>query len=233
MVNEEQPFQIAITEEALSLLKRKLDDTRFPDEINDAEWAYGAPLADIRRLVERWRDGYDWRAHERELNLLPMFTRPVEVQEFGELNVHYVHQRSSVKGAIPLLFVHGCKSPLFHPSLLPPLIDSSVYRRARKLPRGYKSATIVDSRLARPSVFPRGCSKPSRICLVGRSAEERVPCRALCRGISLSRATYACSRQHPSALQQTDDLSGLHRICDARRGLGPWGETQLLYSPWH
>ena len=30
--------------------KQKLDNTRFPDEINDAEWAYGAPLvcADIR-----------------------------------------------------------------------------------------------------------------------------------------------------------------------------------------
>jgi hypothetical protein len=113
MSSEEQPFQIAVSEEALSLLKRKLDDTRFPDEINDAEWAYGAPLADIRRLTERWRDGYDWRVHERELNTLPMFTWSIEVEGFGELSVHYVHQRSSVKGAIPLLFVHGCKSPFY------------------------------------------------------------------------------------------------------------------------
>ena len=50
--SDEQPFQIAISE-ALSLLKQMLDDTRFPDEINDADWAYGAPLADIRRLTER------------------------------------------------------------------------------------------------------------------------------------------------------------------------------------
>jgi hypothetical protein len=35
------------------------------------------------------------------------------VEGFGELSVHYVHQRSSVKGAIPLLFVHGCKSPFY------------------------------------------------------------------------------------------------------------------------
>ena len=119
MANEEQPFQITITDEELSLLKRKLDDTRFPDEINDAEWAYGAPLSDTRRLADRWRDGYDWRAHERELNSLPMFTRPVEVRGFGELNVHYVHQTSSVKGAIPLLFVHGCKSFPSLPSVFP------------------------------------------------------------------------------------------------------------------
>ena len=93
-----------VLEEALSLLKRKLDDTQFPDEINDTDWAYGSPLANIRRLTERWRDGYDWRAHERELNALPMFTRPIEVQGFGELSVHYVHQKSFVKAAIPLLF---------------------------------------------------------------------------------------------------------------------------------
>ena len=40
MSSEEQSFQITVSEEALSLLKRKLDDTRFPDEINDAEWDY-------------------------------------------------------------------------------------------------------------------------------------------------------------------------------------------------
>ena len=125
MANKEQPFQIVITEEELSLLKRKLNDTRFPDELDHAEWAYGAPLTVIRRLAERWRDDYDWRAHERELNSLPMFTRPIEVQEFGELNLHYIHQRSSIKGAIPLLFVHGCKLPPFHPSLPSSLIVSS------------------------------------------------------------------------------------------------------------
>jgi hypothetical protein len=115
MSNNEQPFQVAVSEDALSLLKRKLDDTRFPDEINDADWAYGSPRADIKRLTERWRDGYDWRAHERELNALPMFTRSIEVQGFGELSVHYVHQRSSVNGAIPLLFSHGCRSPFYAP----------------------------------------------------------------------------------------------------------------------
>ncbi|KAH9037745.1 hypothetical protein EDB84DRAFT_1437333 [Lactarius hengduanensis] len=67
-----------------------------------AEWAYGAPLTD-----SRWRDGYHWRPHERELNALPMFTHTIGVEGFGELSVHYVHQLSATKGAIPLLFVHG------------------------------------------------------------------------------------------------------------------------------
>ena len=104
----EQPFQISVPDDALALLKRKLEDTRLPDEVNAAEWDYGVPLANIKRLVNRWKDGYDWRTHERELNALPMFTRSIAVDGFGELSVHYVHQRSTVEGAIPLLFVHGC-----------------------------------------------------------------------------------------------------------------------------
>jgi Epoxide hydrolase N terminus len=117
MTNDsEQPFQISIPDDALAFLSRKLEDTRFPDEVDEARWEHGAPLTDIKRLVERWRNGYDWRTHERKLNELPMFTRSIEVEGFGELNVHYVHQRSPVNGAIPLLFVHGCTSPSFNPS---------------------------------------------------------------------------------------------------------------------
>ncbi|KAH8990644.1 Alpha/Beta hydrolase protein [Lactarius hatsudake] len=119
-----QPFKIAVPEDALALLKRKLDDTRLPDEVNAAEWAYGAPLADIRRLVSRWRDGYDWRTHERELNALPMFTRTIEVEAFGELSVHYVHQKSAAKGAIPLLFVHGWPGGFLEVTKVLPLLTS-------------------------------------------------------------------------------------------------------------
>ncbi|KAH9037768.1 Alpha/Beta hydrolase protein [Lactarius hengduanensis] len=106
-MTSEQPFKIAVSDDALALLKRKLDDTRLPDEVNAAEWDYGAPLADIKRLTNRWKDGYDWRTNECKLNALPMFTRTIAVDGFGGLNVHYVHQKSAAKGAIPLLFVHG------------------------------------------------------------------------------------------------------------------------------
>ncbi len=100
----EQPFKISVPDDdVLALLKRKLDDILLPDEVSTAEWAYGAPLADIRRVASRWKDVYDWRTHERELNALPMFTGTIAVDGFGELN--YVHRRSAAKGAIPLLFV--------------------------------------------------------------------------------------------------------------------------------
>jgi hypothetical protein len=107
-MSSETPFRISVPDDALALLRRKLSDARSPDEIDDAGWDYGVPLSDLKRLANKWKDSYDWRAHERELNKLPMFTRDIEVEGFGVLNIHYVHQKSEVQGAIPLLFVHGC-----------------------------------------------------------------------------------------------------------------------------
>jgi hypothetical protein len=105
----ETPFTIAIPDDTLDLLHRKLDLASLPDELEDADWTYGVPLADIKRLVARWKAGYDWRTHEKALNdALPMFTRDVDVDGFGTLNVHYVHAKSVATNAIPLLFCHGC-----------------------------------------------------------------------------------------------------------------------------
>ena len=103
-------FNIAVPDEDLDFLRQKLQSTRLPDELDDADWDYGVPLADIRRLVDRWKDGYDWRKHEKALNdEMPQFTRDIEVEGHGSLNVHYVHKRSERIDAVPLLFVHGCE----------------------------------------------------------------------------------------------------------------------------
>jgi hypothetical protein len=41
------------------------------------------------------------------MNKLPNFETRIEVEGFGELDIHFLHQKSEVKGAVPLLFVHG------------------------------------------------------------------------------------------------------------------------------
>ncbi|KAF9005497.1 Alpha/Beta hydrolase protein [Cyathus striatus] len=105
---DETPFKIAIPDEQISLLKQKLALSTFPDELENAGRDYGVPLADMLRLVERWKNGYDWKKYEALINEeLPQFTRDVDVDGFGILNIHYVHKKSSSEKAIPLLFVHG------------------------------------------------------------------------------------------------------------------------------
>ena len=105
----ESPFTIAVPEEQLELLRKKLALVRLPDELQGAGWDYGVPLADMRRIVEYWKDGYNWRKAEAAINAeLPMFTRDIDIEGHGTLNIHYVHKRSHVQRAVPLLFVHGC-----------------------------------------------------------------------------------------------------------------------------
>lgn len=36
-----------------------------------------------------------------------MFQVTVDVEKHGSVDMHFVHQKSDVPGAIPLLFVHG------------------------------------------------------------------------------------------------------------------------------
>ena len=106
----ESLFTITVPDKKLDLLHRKLELATFPDELENADWKYGVPLTDVKRLTEQWKNGYDWRKHEEELNdELPMFTRDVDVDGFGTLNIHYVHKKSAVTNAIPLLFCHGCQ----------------------------------------------------------------------------------------------------------------------------
>ncbi|KAF8631039.1 hypothetical protein AX15_002647 [Amanita polypyramis BW_CC] len=122
----EKPFRIEIADEKLDLLKKKLELATLPDELRDAGRDYGAPLADIQRLVTRWKDGYDWRKHEAQLNEeLPQYTRDIEVDGFGVFNIHYVHQRSDIRNAIPLLFVHGWPGSFIEVRKILPLLTQA------------------------------------------------------------------------------------------------------------
>ncbi|KAK0488142.1 Alpha/Beta hydrolase protein [Armillaria luteobubalina] len=126
MASPETPFQISIPEEKLELLQQKLALATFPDELDDSGTKYGAPLKDIQRLVARWKNGFDWRAQEAALNVeLPQFTRDIDVEGFGVLNIHYVHKKSGVEGAVPLVFVHGWPGSFIEVRKLLPLLTAS------------------------------------------------------------------------------------------------------------
>ncbi|KAG8742541.1 hypothetical protein FRC10_001308 [Ceratobasidium sp. 414] len=105
------PFKIAVSDNDLTDLYKRLEHTRLPDELDlpiDQAWDWGMPLAVLKPVVEYWRTQYDWRAVEEKLNqTLPQFTTRIDSREHGSLTVHFVHERSSDPKATPLLFVHG------------------------------------------------------------------------------------------------------------------------------
>ncbi|KIJ49132.1 hypothetical protein M422DRAFT_161534 [Sphaerobolus stellatus SS14] len=119
------PYFISVPDEQISLLKKKLEHTRFPDELDESGWAYGVPLEDVKRLAARWKDDYDWKENEDRLNkTLPQFLVDIPVKGFGTLNIHFTHKRSTVENAIPLLFVHGWPGSFIEVMKILPLLIS-------------------------------------------------------------------------------------------------------------
>lgn len=103
------PYTISVLDSAIERLNFLLGDATLPDELEtDDQWKYGSPLSDIKRLVDHWKNRFDWRASEKKLNELPNFRTSITVDGFDPLDIHFIHQKSNVPGAIPLLFVHGC-----------------------------------------------------------------------------------------------------------------------------
>jgi epoxide hydrolase len=97
-----ESFRIDVPQADLDDLHRRLDATRWPDELPGMGWARGVPLAYLKELADHWRHRYDWRAHEARLNEYPQFTT-----EIDGTRVHFLHVRSAVEGATPLMLIHG------------------------------------------------------------------------------------------------------------------------------
>ncbi|KAI1422839.1 microsomal epoxide hydrolase [Xylaria sp. FL1777] len=102
-----KPFRIGVSEAQMKDLKTRLSLARFPDELDGVGWGMGAPLADVKRLAKHWEQSHDWKKAEDELNKLPNFVTEIQCDGFRPLAIHFVHVRSKVKGAIPLLWIHG------------------------------------------------------------------------------------------------------------------------------
>lgn len=103
------PYTFTVPEEKLELLKQKLSLATFPDELDEASWDYGSPLTEVKRLAKYWQEKFELGKLESEINKLPNFSTSINVDQFGSLNIHFVHQKSHIEKAIPLLFVHGCE----------------------------------------------------------------------------------------------------------------------------
>ena len=79
---EVRPFTIHVPDDVLDDLRRRLDQTRFPDEMPGSGWDYGSNLEYLKALVHYWRTDFDWRAQEEKLNRWHHYKTPVEVCTF-------------------------------------------------------------------------------------------------------------------------------------------------------
>lgn len=125
MAPEPEPYTISVPDSALEKLKRKLADADYPDELDTTEqWPYGSPLSDVKRLAKHWEKQFDWRKSEAKINELPNYRKAVSVEGFGDIDIHFIHQKSSNPNAVPLLFCHGWPGSFIEVTKLLPLLSA-------------------------------------------------------------------------------------------------------------
>jgi len=101
-MSDPTPFTISASDVDLADLHRRLATTRWPNEEPVDDWTQGIPLDYVKEVCAYWADGYDWRKREARLNAFPQFTTPID-----GVDIHFVHQRSPVENALPLVVTHG------------------------------------------------------------------------------------------------------------------------------
>lgn len=102
MTTRIQPFEIDVPQSDVDDLRRRLADTRWPDELSGVGWSYGIPTSYVRELAEYWDTTFDWKAHEARLNGYPQFLADID-----GLQIHFFHVVSPDPDAVPLMLIHG------------------------------------------------------------------------------------------------------------------------------
>ena len=119
MSSDITPFSIHLPDSELQDLRNRLANTRWPDAETPDDWSQGIPLAYVQEVCEYWRRDYDWRAREAELNRFPQYLTRIE-----DLDIHFIHMRSPVEDALPLVITHGWPgSVLEFVRVIGPLVD--------------------------------------------------------------------------------------------------------------
>lgn len=103
-----KPFTIRIDPKEIEDLNRRLDFTRWPDQIPGSTWEYGIPLPFVKEMVHYWRHEFDWRQIEKKINSYPNY-----IARINGLDVHYVHARGNGANPLPILIPHGWPSTFY------------------------------------------------------------------------------------------------------------------------
>ena len=121
--NAINPFRISVPDSAIADLRQRLSLTRLPDQLNEVSWEYGTDLEYLKELLDYWRTEFNWRTQEEMLNQFSQFKTTIE-----NIDVHFIHQRSSHENAIPLLLVHGWPGSVSEFSqIIGPLTDPTAH----------------------------------------------------------------------------------------------------------
>ena len=118
-----RPFRIDIPEEELTDLRRRIQDTRWPERETVPDQTQGVQLVTMQALARYWVTEYDWRKCEARLNGLPQF-----ITEIDGLDIHFIHVKSKHDNALPLIVTHGWPGSVVEQlKIIDPLVNPTAH----------------------------------------------------------------------------------------------------------
>ena len=118
-MSEITPFTIKISEDQITDLRNRINNTRWVEEECVNDWSQGIPLTYVREVADYWANQYDWRKSEKYLNTFDHYQTNI-----NDLDIHFIHQKSPHQNAYPLVITHGWPGSIieFH-KVIQPLVN--------------------------------------------------------------------------------------------------------------
>ncbi len=120
---QKEPFTITVPEEVLTDLHERLTKVRWAQDFANPNWEYGTNGDYLKELVEYWRDAYDWRKHEQEMNSFAHYKTTID-----GIPIHFIHEPGKGPNPTPLILSHGWPWTFwdFH-KVIRPLTDPAAF----------------------------------------------------------------------------------------------------------
>lgn len=114
-----KPYSVNVTQEILDDLKLRIKNTRWPDEIDNSQWNYGANLSYLKELSSYWLNDFSWRKVECQINSYPNFIADIDGNQ-----IHFLHIKGKGEKSIPLIITHGWPGSFLEMMKLIPLLTN-------------------------------------------------------------------------------------------------------------
>jgi pimeloyl-ACP methyl ester carboxylesterase len=118
-----RPFRVEIPDDAIDDLRRRIADTRWPQQEPVPDASQGVQRGMLQEVARYWSAEYDWRRCEAKLNALPQF-----MTEIDGVDIHFIHVKSPHENSLPLIITHGWPGSVIEMlEVIGPLTDPTAY----------------------------------------------------------------------------------------------------------
>ena len=95
-------FKIDVPEDVIQKIYTRVKEYPWHEMPDDGGWSYGTNLDYMKDFCDYWINKFNWREQERKINKFHHYASLV-----NDINIHFIHEKGSGKGPIPLLISHG------------------------------------------------------------------------------------------------------------------------------